>query len=121
MALGVVLGMPILLDAHHSFSTVYLQDRKITIQGRLTQFYFRNPHSFLVLDISKHEGEPIHWMAEWDAGGQLGRLGITRDTLHPGDQLVIQGNPTRNARDHRVRMLRVFRPSDGWKWVAPAD
>jgi hypothetical protein len=30
--------------------------------------------------------------------------------------LVISGNPGRNPSDHRVRMLSLRRPSDGFGW-----
>ena len=39
-----------------------------------------------------------------------------QDTLKPGDDVVISGNPGRNAADHRVRLLTFPRPKDGWSW-----
>ena len=50
------------------------------------------------------------------AQGQLGRQGVTRETLKPGDHVVIAGNPGRNPDDHRLRMIRLKRTSDGWTW-----
>jgi hypothetical protein len=46
----------------------------------------------------------------------LGRQGVTRDTLKVGEHVVIIGNPGRTAEDHRMHMVSITRPSDGWKW-----
>ena len=34
----------------------------------------------------------------------------------PGDVVVITGNPGRTPEDHRVRMVTIKRPSDGFGW-----
>jgi hypothetical protein len=30
--------------------------------------------------------------------------------------VIVTGNPGRNPADHRMRMLSITRPSDGFKW-----
>jgi Family of unknown function (DUF6152) len=102
--------------AHHSFAATYFEDKTQKIDGKLVQFLFRNPHSFVQVEAKDEKGEVQRWAVEWGAGGQLGRQGVTRDTLKPGDQVVIVGNPGRNPEDHRLRMVNITRPSDGWKW-----
>jgi hypothetical protein len=57
------------------------------------------------------------WAVEWGGGAQLSRDGVSRDTLKPGDHVIVSGNPGRNSEDHRIRMHSITRPSDGWKWV----
>jgi hypothetical protein len=60
------------------------------------------------------------WAVEWGAGGQLGRQGVTRETLKPGDHVIVVGNPGRNPEDHRLRMVTITRPAANgepeWKW-----
>ena len=46
---------------------------------------------------------------------------LTRETLKPGDHVIITGNPGRNPEDHRLRMRTITRPSDGWKWGGTFD
>jgi hypothetical protein len=41
---------------------------------------------------------------------------VTRETLKPGDVVVITGNPGRNPADHRIRMVSLRRPADGFGW-----
>jgi thiamine monophosphate kinase len=61
------------------------------------------------------------WAVEWGGGGQLGQQGVTRDTLKPGDHVIITGSPGRNPQDHRLRMRTIFRPKDGWRWGGVVD
>lgn len=102
--------------AHHSFAATYFEDKTQKIEGKLVQFLFRNPHSFIQVEAEDDKGEMQRYAVEWGAGGQLGRQGVTRDTLKPGDHVIIVGNPGRNPEDHRLRMVSITRPSDGWKW-----
>ena len=107
--------------AHHSFAATYFEDKTQTIEGDLVQFLFRNPHSFVHVEAKDEKGELQRWAIEWGAGGQLGRQGVTRETLKPGDHVIVVGNPGRNPDDHRLRMVNITRPSDGWKWGGTFD
>src|SRR5215831_14557316 len=102
--------------AHHSFAATYFEDQRMTIDGELVQFLYRNPHSFVHVAVKDKSGQEVRWAVEWGAGGQLGRQGVTRETLKVGDHVVIVGNPGRNPEDHRLRMVRLQRPSDGYTW-----
>jgi hypothetical protein len=104
------------LYAHHSFAATYFEDKQHTIEGELVQFMFRNPHSFVHVEVKDEKGQVVRWAVEWGGGGQLGRQGVTRDTLKSGDHVTIVGNPGRNPEDHRLRMLRLKRSSDGYTW-----
>jgi len=107
--------------AHHSFAATYFEDQRVTVEGNLVQFLYRNPHSFVHVEVKDKNGETLRWAIEWGAGGQLGRQGVTRETLKPGDHVIIIGNPGRNPDDHRLRMVNITRPSDGWKWGGTFD
>jgi hypothetical protein len=104
-------------SAHHSFAATYFEDRTQTVEGDLAQFLFRNPHSFVQLEAKDAKtGETTRWAVEWAGGLQLGRQGVTRETLRAGDHVIITGNPGRNPADHRLRMRAIKRPSDNWSW-----
>jgi hypothetical protein len=102
--------------AHHSFSATYFEDKVQKVEGNLVQFLYRNPHSFVHVEAPDENGVAQRWAVEWGAGLQLNQQGVMRDTLHVGDHVIIEGNPGRNAQDHRLRMRSILRPSDGWKW-----
>ena len=108
-------------NAHHSFPATYVVDEEIVIEGTLIAFMFRNPHAFVHINVEDESGETIRYAVEWGAAGSLGRQGITRATFKAGDQVKIWGNPGRNPEDHRIRMQRIERVSDGFRWGFEAD
>lgn len=111
----VALAFGAQAGAHHSFAATYLEDQEVTIEGQLVQFLLRNPHSFVHVMVEESDGSMARYVVEWGSPAQL-RGKVSRDTLRPGDQVIIRGNPGRNAADHRVRLLQFERPSDGWSW-----
>jgi hypothetical protein len=111
-----IMGTGITTRAHHSFAATYHEDQTVTIQGKLVQFLFRNPHSFRHVEAPDENGEMVRWAVEWAGVGQLTGAGITRETLKFGDTVIITANPGRNPADHRLRMVTLKRPSDGFTW-----
>ncbi len=108
-------------QAHHSFAATYLADKTVVLDGVLSQFLFRNAHSFIQMDTKDAGGKTVRWYIEWSGAGVLARSGITRNTLRPGDHVTIVGNPSRYSEDHRARLISVKRLPDGWKWSAVQD
>jgi len=107
--------------AHHSFAATYFEDKTDRVEGELVQFLFRNPHSFVQVESKDAQGNRVRYAVEWGAGLQLTQQGVARDTLKPGDHVIISGNPGRNPEDHRLRLRSIQRPSDGWKWGGNFD
>ena len=50
-----------------------------------------------------------------------GRQGVMRDTLKPGDRVIVVSQPGRVPEEHRLRMVNLTRPIDGWKWGGTFD
>jgi hypothetical protein len=111
----VVLAFGARAFAHHSFAATYLEDQSVTIEGQIVQFLLRNPHSFVHVMVKEKDGTTNRYVVEWGSPSQLSGK-VSRDTLKPGDEVIITGNPGRNAADHRVRLLTFKRPKDGWSW-----
>lgn len=117
--LGISLGLAITAgaaQAHHSFTATYDENKVVTIEGDLVQFMFRNPHAFVHVMAPDENGVMQRWGVEWGGAGALSNQGITRESLKPGDHVIITGNPGRNPIDHRIRMRTLLRPSDGFGW-----
>jgi len=108
-------------SAHHSLAATYLEGQTQKIEGKVVQFLFRNPHSFLHVEAPDEKGNMQVWNIEWGGGGVLGRQGVTRDTLKPGDRVIVVGQPGRVPEEHRLRMVNLTRPADGWKWGGTFD
>ncbi len=107
-----LLGLAANAYAHHSFPAHYFADRMITIEGKLTEYLFRNPHSFLHMEVVNDEGEVEIWAAEWGNTLRMVSQGYTAESFQPGDRLIVSGNPSRNA-GHRIRLVTLTRPADG--------
>lgn len=103
--------------AHHSFAATYLVDQQVTVKGKVVQFLYRNPHSFVKVEVMDNNNEAETYSLEWGGGAQLSGDHVTRDTLKPGDFIVVTGNPGRDPAEHRLRVDSITRPADGWKWV----
>ena len=108
-------------SAHHSFAATYNEGEKMTVEADVVQFLYRNPHSFLQLESKDDKGKVITWAVEWGGGGQLGSQGVQKETLRPGDHVIVIGEPARDPDDHRLRMVSIKRPSDGWSWGGTFD
>jgi hypothetical protein len=103
-------------SAHHSFNAVYDVSNEVTIEGKLVQFLYRNPHSWVHVEVTTPTGEVQRWAVEWGGTGQLAGQGVTRTTLKIGDVVVISGDPSRTAGDYKLKMNTLRRTSDGFGW-----
>ena len=102
--------------AHHSFSAEYDSTQKIEITGVVTEFVWRNPHSFMKIDVTDKDGATKTWTLEWGSISQLGQYSITRTSIKPGDKIIITGQAARDQAAPRMLIETVKRPADGWEW-----
>ena len=102
--------------AHHSYSATYDVSQQVTLEGKLVQFVFKNPHSFVTVQAPDQKGVMQRWSVEWSGTGQLTNAGVTRETLKPGDEVVVLGNPSRVRGEFKALMVSLKRPSDGFTW-----
>jgi hypothetical protein len=47
--------------AHHSFPATYFGDKKMTVEGNVVAFLFRNPHSFVQIAGPDESGKMVRW------------------------------------------------------------
>jgi hypothetical protein len=86
--------------AHHGSNVSYHTDQTMTIAGTVTEWEFINPHPQIYFDVKTETGEIAHWAAEVLPTPSMMRnmkVGWTRTTLKPGDQIVLVCNPSRVA------------------------
>ena len=109
-----VLGLmaaAVSLLAHHS-TAPYDMTRATTVSGVVTKFYWANPHSFIYLEVSDAGGEVQHWELEIESLNRLRRLGWTKDTLKPGDQVSCTGARAKDAASYRMKCFSVELPNN---------
>ena len=111
-----MLAVSVAADAHHSFAATYHQDQTVTIEGKMVQFSFRNPHSTVQVESTDPKTGKIRWTVEWAGSTQLTNTGVTNDTLKYGDIVIITGNPGRDPNEHRIRLVTVKRSDGKFSW-----
>jgi hypothetical protein len=123
-----LLGMAILLTfgggrafAHHAATATYVHGKSITVEGTLKEFVWRNPHSFMKVEAPDDKGTTQLWLIEGAAPTQLAEGGVTKNSLRPGDHVIVTGTPGRVADDHRMLLEKIERPSDGFKWQGKSE
>jgi hypothetical protein len=90
-------------SAHHSVTANFDSDRKIEIRGTVVDFKLRNPHSSLVVHGIAYEngtalGETAQdWEIESSAVKGLTGMGITAESIKPGDSIIVVGAPSRRG------------------------
>jgi len=104
--------------AHHGFTAEYDASEKVEAEGVVTEFAWRNPHSFMKIDVMGKDGATQSWTLEWASASQLANSQITRTSLKPGDRIVVSGQGARDLSVHRMLVQEIKRPSDGWEWKA---
>ena len=82
---------------HHSFAAYFRTDETTSIKGVVTEFWFRNPHARIYLDVTTESGEAEEWMAEGGGRNVLTRRGWSADTIKLGMELIVTGSPSRDG------------------------
>jgi hypothetical protein len=117
LAIGAAALVAASASAHHSFPSFYFEDRTMTVEGELVEFDYRAPHAWVHVQGRDQDGDPQRFAAEWANPSRLGRENVTKETLRPGDHVIISGAPGRKPGEHRLHLKSIERPSDGWKWA----
>jgi hypothetical protein len=111
--LGVCAVTPF-ANAHHSFAAHYFEEQTIRIEGEVARFEYKSPHAWVYVVAKDESGQAREFSAEWANPNRLKQQGVTKDTIKPGDYVIITGSPGRNPADRAIHLKRIERPSDGW-------
>ena len=113
-ALAMALVLPA-AHAHHSIAGAYDTNRQITLEGMVAEFHFVNPHPFVTMEVKGSDGIAQHWRLEMDNRSELSDVGMTKETLKPGDRIVVSGNPG-GAQAQNLYIRKLDRPADGFRY-----
>ena len=84
--------------AHHGFQSWFDMRRSVTVKGTVTAFDWTNPHAYIYLDVKDEKGAVVKWSAELGAVAMLSRAGWKKDTVKPGDEITMTGNPGKDGK-----------------------
>src|SRR5580693_4327112 len=92
-----ILGSGLPAFAHHSFAGEFDTSKPITLEGVVTRIDWENPHVHYFVDVAGPDGTIVNWSCETGGPTRLARRGWLRDTLKPGDKVVVHGFLAKDA------------------------
>jgi hypothetical protein len=116
-----LLSAALLLSAtpsfgHHSFAAEYDSGKPITLKGKVAQFEWVNPHSWLHIDVTDDKGNTVTWTAETAPPNGLYRQGWRRNSLKPGDEVIVEGFAAKD--ESHTMSARTVQTADGRRLLA---
>ena len=85
------------VSAHHSFA-MFDQTKTVVLKGKVLEFQWTNPHSWIELEVPNGHGALDKWSIELNSPNNLARQGWKRTMLKPGDVVTVTINPLRDGR-----------------------
>ena len=82
--------------AHHS-TVMFDKDQEVKLTGTVKQFTYANPHALLQIVVPQSEGSSVEWRISTEASVALGRAGIERKSLQPGEQVTVRAHPLKGG------------------------
>jgi hypothetical protein len=117
--LAVAAGAALLLAAapvraHHAFAAEFDAAKPIKVRGAVAKWEMTNPHSWIHIDVKGDDGKVVTWMIEGASPNNLYRLGLTKESLPVGTEIVVEGYQAKDGSAKAVGRNIVF--ADGRKF-----
>ena len=91
LTIGAAVALAPSATAHHAFSAEFDAELPITVQGKIVQVDWINPHAWVLVADEKEDGSTQVWQLEAGTPNTLLRRGMTRTLLQPGTEVVVRG------------------------------
>ncbi|HMF93816.1 MAG TPA: DUF6152 family protein [Vicinamibacterales bacterium] len=85
------------LVAHHAFNSEFDANRPVKFRGTVTKMDWVNPHAWIHLAVKKPDGTTEEWMIEAGTPNTLFRRGLTRQSLQPGMEILVDGYQSKDG------------------------
>jgi uncharacterized protein DUF6152 len=97
-------------SAHHSVAG-FDNKKEVVLKGTVVQFIWRNPHVLLLWDVKDENGKVTQWSGEMNSPTSMIQVGMNRESLKPGDEVVVTINPSKT--NNPLAVIRKVTKADG--------
>ena len=104
---------------HHELSAEFDDKKPVTLRGTVTKFEWNNPHVYFFVDVRDPGGGVTNWALELASPSELTRNGWTRESLHVGDAVTVDGNLARDG--SKLAEAKTVTLGGGKKLSAPTS
>ena len=106
----VLLMLGSVVSAH--YSRAHYGTEEVTTKGTVVDYKWRNPHVFVVWDAKDQNGKTTQWVGEMASVTSMIADGMTKNSLKPGDEIVVLAFPSRNAGSTEALIKKITK-ADG--------
>jgi hypothetical protein len=83
--------------AHHAFAAEFDAKRPVHFTGTITKVELINPHTWIHVDVKNPDGTVTNWMFEAGSPNVLLRRGLTKESIKPGTEVVVDGYQSKDG------------------------
>ena len=110
-AVGGLLLSAAHAGAHHAFAAEFDVNKPLKLEGTLIKWEMVNPHSWFHVAVKEPDGKVITWLIEGGSPNQLIRMGVTKNTVPVGTELLVDAYQAKDGTKKAVG--RNFVLADG--------
>ena len=101
LAAAGIVTLSGVIQAHHSFSAAFDENKPVSVTGVMAEIRIENPHSWFFVNVIDATGKVTRWGFEGNTPTSLLRAGYKRDAVKVGDKVTVKGS---RARDMNATM-----------------
>ena len=105
--------------AHHPFDAEFDWKRPVTINGTVTKFEWKEPHSVVEIKGKDEKGTEGQWTVELGGMTELNRNGWNRNQLKAGEQVRVDGWMSKDG--SKKVSAKSITPSNGREMFAASS
>ena len=84
------------LFAHHG-TAAFETEKKVTLKGTVTEWFWSNPHCLLQFDVKDDNGKVVHWIGETQNPVTMTDVGWSKTSFKVGDEVTVAMFPVKNG------------------------
>ena len=92
--------------SHHG-RTNFLYDETITLEGKVIEFNWRNPHSYIEIQVVNQNNVAENWLIEGGTIVSSKKHGWKKDSIKAGDNAIAVGFPDKNTKKNLILLEHI--------------